>query len=79
MSFPNSEDWRGWNEERLRYREYDTQGFDADIEALEAHIRKLKEVAPKDKAGWPSGHALSVIDKLLVDLARGKAWQGKAT
>lgn len=76
MPLPTAADWKAWNEERQRYREYDTQGFDADIEALETHIRKLREVAPKDKAGWPEGHALSVIDHLEEDLKAAKAWQG---
>jgi len=76
MTLPTATDWKAWNEERNRYRGYHTQGFDADIKALEIHIRQLKEVAPKDKANWPVRNALSVIDHLEEDLAAAKAWQG---
>jgi len=69
--------WKAWNDERQRYSDYDTQGLEADIKALEAHIRVLQEVAPKDKAGWPDSNALQVIDKLKENLLLGKTWLGK--
>lgn len=71
-----AEDWKAWNDERQKYSEYDSQGFKADIATLTAHIETLKQVAPKDKAGWPDWHALRVLDMLERDLATGKAWLG---
>ena len=76
MPLPTAADWKAWNEERQSYLGYASQGFDSDIEALETHIRKLQEVAPKDKADWPNSRALSVIDHLKEDLKAARVWQG---
>lgn len=71
-----SEDWKQWNAERQRYCLLNTQGFGADIASLEAHIKKLKESAPRDKAGWPDWRALRVLDQLQEELAVAEAWVG---
>lgn len=60
----NKEDWEQWNHERANFSGRDTEGFTKDLKALKNHIRKLQEVCPKDKAGWPVGTALKVLDKL---------------
>lgn len=57
-------DWGPWNEERAAFTSRDTQGFSKDLAALEAHIKKLQSICPKDKAGWPVGLALYHISKL---------------
>lgn len=76
MSHFNSSDWNAWNQEIELYRHYGSQGFIADIKTLEAHIAKLREVAPKDGAGWLDGRALYMVEKLENDLATGKTWLG---
>lgn len=70
-------DWEKWNEERQHFQELETLGWDADIAALEKHIQKLIEVAPKDKAGWLNVNALYVVDKLKTQLIQAKTWAGK--
>lgn len=58
------DDWKPWHEERERFYTRDTEGFILDLEALKAHILKLQQVCPKDKAGWPHSTALVVLDLL---------------
>ncbi|MBA7711827.1 hypothetical protein ES703_120793 [subsurface metagenome] len=77
MSRVNSSDWKAYNQEIELYRHYGSQGISADMKALEAHIAKLREVAPKDKAGWLDWRALYMVEKLENDLAAGKAWLGQ--
>lgn len=74
MPKQTKEDWDAWLNERERWREYDSQGYQQDIKALEQHIATLLKVAPKDKAGWPNLNALDVINLLRKDLARAKAF-----
>ena len=71
------DDWQAWNEERQRYLDLETQGWELDIANLEEHISKLQEVAPKDKAGWMNIHAIDAIDKLKADLIKAKTWAGQ--
>jgi len=47
----HKEDWQPWHDEIKHYAKRETQGLTRDLEALEAHIKKLREVAPKDSAG----------------------------
>ena len=70
MTGQHAEDWHDWDAERKRFKRRDTQGLDADVEALRQHIAKLWEVAPKDKAGLPVGIAWRVIHNLREDLSR---------
>lgn len=74
----NQADWKAWNEERQRFLELDSQGFEMDITSLEKHISKLQEVAPKDKAGWMNTHALDAIERLKTDLTKANVWAGLA-
>jgi len=59
--------WKEWNEERESFANRETEGFTLDLKALEAHIKRLTKVCPKDEAGWPTVTALRVIDKLTED------------
>lgn len=72
----NKVEWKAWNEERQRFLELESQGFETDIANLTQHISKLQEVAPKDKARWMNYHALEVINKLKCDLTKAKVWAG---
>lgn len=72
----NKVDWKAWNEERRRYLELESQGFESDIANLTQHISKLQEVAPKDKVGWMNLHALDAIERLKADLTKAKVWAG---
>ncbi|MBA7584594.1 hypothetical protein ES708_26551 [subsurface metagenome] len=72
----NRADWKAWNEERKRFLELESQGFESDIASLERHISKLQEVAPKDQAGWMNSHALDALDRLKADLTKAKVWGG---
>ncbi len=68
--------WTDWNEERQRFLELETLGWELDIANLEEHIAKLQEIAPKDKAGWLNLNALDAINKLKADLVKAKVWSG---
>lgn len=60
MKVLHKEDWQPRHDEIKRYARRDTQGLDKDLAALEAHIKKLREVAPKDGAGI-SMHTTALI------------------
>lgn len=62
MSEPQN--WSEWHEERKRFKERETEGFIKDIAALEAHLIKLRQVAPKDKAGVLHSNAWDYCNKL---------------
>lgn len=66
------DDWELWNKEREAFNSTETEGFTKDLAALEAHIRQLQKLAPKDSAGWPTANALRVIDQLQRDFGRIK-------
>lgn len=70
MARLTQQDWELWEKERTYFKARETEGFTKDFAALEAHIKRLQEVAPKDKAGWPVGQALKVIDQLQRDFHR---------
>ncbi|MBA7584595.1 hypothetical protein ES708_26552 [subsurface metagenome] len=63
----NRADWKAWNEERKRFLELESQGFESDIASLERHISKLQEVAPKDQAGSLTSDLKSSIPIGLVN------------
>ena len=77
MAALNNQDWKPWNEERKRFLERETQGYQEDIYALEQHIFKLLEVCPKDKTNFPHLSALDVINKLKVTLHQARAFFGE--
>jgi len=68
----HSEDWGEWDGERKRCTARDTEGFNKDLTALEAHIKTLREVCPKDKAGFPVSTALNHIGRLTREFNRFK-------
>ncbi|MBA7691169.1 hypothetical protein ES703_99709 [subsurface metagenome] len=68
------DDWKAWNEERKRYAKREAQGFTAEIKALEQHIAKLREICPKDTAGYPQTRALMELDKLQRGLDEAKRY-----
>ena len=67
-------DWRAWDKERRDFQGRDTEGFTRDLLALEAHIKVLAEVAPKDRAGWPVQTALIHIGRLTSEYNRFKQY-----
>ena len=71
--------WEPWHEEVKRYKAKQTEGLTRDMEALEAHIRKLREICPKDVAGWPHGTALSYLNRLQIDLDTARKYLAGAT
>ncbi len=62
------DDWKPWHEEIKRYANRDTEGLTKDLAALEAHIKKLAEVCPKDSAGFPHTTALIYFNRLQIRL-----------
>jgi len=62
------DDWQPWNDEIRRYTARGTEGLNKDIEALEAHIKKLQEICPKDSAGCRSTEALTYLHSLQLRL-----------
>jgi len=66
------EDWEKWHAARTAFSARATEGFNTDLAALEAHIKNLQNIAPKDTAGWPVGTAMKVIDQLQRDYHRIK-------
>ena len=72
MARSTKDSWVKWHEERRRFADRETQGFKGDIKALEQHIKTLREVCPKDSAGFPHLTALAVLNELRqrLDAAR---------
>lgn len=64
------EAWEAWHTELKSFKQRETHGFSNDVKALEVHIYKLQELAPRDKAGWLVPPALAIIDKLQIDYQR---------
>ena len=55
--------WQPWHDEIKRFEARETEGLDKDLVALEAHIKKLREICPKDSAGYPTIRALTYLNK----------------
>jgi len=68
--------WDPWNEERQRFRDLETQGFEKDMKRLEAHINNLLNMAPKDSTGFVNLKCLDVINLLRQDLHKAKVYAG---
>jgi len=67
-------DWQPWDNEIKRYRAEDSQGLNADMAALEAHIKQLRKICPKDSAGYPPNRALDYLNKLQKHLDGVKSY-----
>ena len=74
MPKPTRPDWTAWSKERREFAKREPQGFTAEIKALEQHIAKLREVCPKDTAGFPHMTALTELNKLQQRLDEAKRY-----
>jgi len=74
MARITKDDWKAWNEERKQFAKREAQGFTAEIKALEQHIKTLREICPKDTAGYPTGKALWELNKLQQRLDEVKRY-----
>ncbi|MBA7701591.1 hypothetical protein ES703_110331 [subsurface metagenome] len=68
------DNWRPWLEEIKRYAARETEGLTKELAALEAHIKKLREICPKDSAGYPVNAALTYLNKLQMRLDGVKSY-----
>jgi len=64
---PTEQDWSEWHKERENFKKRDTEGFTKDMAALGAHIKALRDVCPKDKAGVPVTAAFLYLDEMVKD------------
>ena len=62
------DNWQPWHDEIKRFGARGTAGLGKDMAALEAHIKKLREICPKDGAGYPPVRALTYLNKLQIRL-----------
>ena len=74
MARTTKDGWKAWNEERKRFAKREAKGFTAEIEALELHIKTLREICPKDKAGYPLTRALFELNKLQQGVDEAKRY-----
>ncbi|MBA7522496.1 hypothetical protein ES705_14615 [subsurface metagenome] len=79
MPKTTKDDWSAWHDEIKRYAKRETGGFTADLKALEQHIAKLREVCPKDVAGYPHTTALIYLSRLQMKLDSIKSYVAGAT
>ena len=68
------DNWQPWHDEIKRFKSRETEGLDKDLAALEAHIKKLREICPKDSAGYPTIRALTYLNKLQMHLDGVKSY-----
>jgi len=66
--------WQPWHDEIKRYAARESEGLDEDLKALEAHIKKLREICPKDSAGYPTTRALAHLNNLQMRLDGVKSY-----
>ncbi len=74
MARITKDDWKAWNEEKKRFAKRETEGFTAEIKALEQHIKTLREVCPKDTAGYPHSTALWYLTGLQERVDEAKRY-----
>jgi len=74
MARITKDDWKAWDEEKKRFAKRETQGFTGDIQALEQHIKTLREVCPKDAAGYPHSTALWYLNRLQQRVDEAKKY-----
>ncbi|MBA7575500.1 hypothetical protein ES708_17330 [subsurface metagenome] len=70
--------WQPWTDEIKRFGARETEGLDRDLAALAAHIKKLREICPKDCAGYPLVRALAYLNKLQMRLDEVKSYLAAA-
>ncbi|MBW8017875.1 MAG: hypothetical protein FVQ82_17025 [Planctomycetes bacterium] len=66
--------WQPWRDEIERFKARETEGLDKELKALEAHIKKLREICPKDSAGYPTNRALAYLNKEQMRLNGAKSY-----
>lgn len=66
--------WQPWHDEIKRFGARETEGLEKDLAALAAHIKKLREICPKDSAGYPLVRALAYLNKLQMRLDGVKSY-----
>ncbi len=66
--------WQPWYDEIKRFKARETKGLDKDLAALAAHAKKLREICPKDSAGYPGTRALIYLNKLQIHLDGVKSY-----
>ncbi|MBA7606690.1 hypothetical protein ES703_13840 [subsurface metagenome] len=66
--------WQPWHDEIKRYAARETEGMTKELAALEAHIKKLREICPKDSAKYPTSRALTYLNKLQMRLDGVKSY-----
>jgi len=74
MPRTTNDNWKAWNEERKQFAKREAKGFTAEIEALELHIKTLREICPKDTAGYPHSRALFELNKLQQGVDEAKRY-----
>ena len=75
------DDWKAWHYEIREYSNRPTQGWLRDIAALEAHIKFLREVAPRDNKATdrPCTTAMDYIQRLTERLREIQDYQKMLT
>jgi len=73
------ENWQPWHDEIKRYAARETEGMTKELAALEAHIKKLRKICPKDSAGYPLVRALTYLNKLQMRLDGVKSYLAGVT
>lgn len=68
------DNWQPWHDEIKRFKAREPEGLDKDLAALAAHIKKLREICPKDSAGYPTTRALDCLNKLQMYLNGVKSY-----
>ncbi|MBA7477897.1 hypothetical protein ES707_13312 [subsurface metagenome] len=74
MSGITKNNWQPWHDEIKRYAAKETEGITKDLAALEAHTKKLREICPKDSAGYLTTRALTYLNKLQMRLDGVKSY-----
>ena len=74
MTSITKQSWQPWRDEIKRFKARETQGLDKDMAALEAHIKKLRKICPKDSAAYPYITALIYLNRLQIRLDEVKSY-----
>jgi hypothetical protein len=70
MTHTKAQNWKQWDKERDAFEARLPRGFTLDLQALQAHIARLLEIAPKDSAGRIETNAYIIIERLQKDYNR---------
>ena len=69
MNRATKTNWKPWREEIQRFAARGSEGFDVDLKALKVHIKKLREVAPRDAGtSVPVIKCLAYLNNLQIRL-----------